>query len=571
MKKIFKALKSPVVSLLFLSSFIACDKDFNVIESEVLGENNTNFSTGLDTINVVAHNKRVDAVRINNLPSYLLGVFNDPEYGKTTASIVTQITPNAASLNEDFGINPTIDSVIIHIPYFSSIKSVDADGNTEYQLDSLYGNSSAEYKLTIYRNNYFLRDFDPFGEENSSQNYYSKAEDNRELLNNYALNGSQNINFDEHKGEVIIDTVFAPSTKATILITGEGTDEIVTRSIPAFRYSINSDTKKGTEQLNFWQQTIVARSGSDDLSSANNFRNYFRGFYLKSEPIEDNGSMILMNLASSEANVTIYYTKGANNSRTSDDYVLNFSGNTLNTFNNEFTRPIEDGDDINGDETLYLKGMEGSMAVVDLFGTEDSDNNMIPDGLDDILRDYRKTDANGNFIKDNSGNYILKRLINEAHLIIYEDGNEIVNTVDDNGDSYHKYDRIYAYDIKNNTPTFDYQIDPTQNNEPLLSKTFSLGQRVSDSSSDSGKYKILLTEHLNNIIQSDSTNYQIGLVLSNNVNFIDNSEILNGEEVTGIPSAAVISPRGTILKGSNEANEDERLLLKVFFTELKDN
>ena len=571
MKNIFKALKFPFVSFLILSSFIACDKDFNVIESEVLGEDNTNFSTGIDTINAVAYNKRVDAVQINNLPSYLLGVFNDPEFGKTTASIVTQLTPSAASLNEDFGINPTIDSVVIHVPYFSSIESIDADGNNEYQLDSLYGDRSAKYKLTIHKNNYFLRDFNPFGEVNSSQNYFSKAEDNPELLNNHALNGSQNINFDEYAGEVIIDTVFAPSAKATILKTGEGTDEIITRSVPAFRYTINSDTEKGVEQLNFWQQTIVARSGSDDLSSANNFRNYFRGFYLKSEPIEDKGNMILMNLGSSEANVTIYYTKGDSSLRTSDEYILNFSGNILNTFNNEFIRPIENGDNINGDETLYLKGMEGSMAVVNLFGTEDSNNNMIPDELDNILMGFRKTDDNGKFIKDNSGNYVLKRLLNEAHLIIYEDENEIVNTVDDNGDSYHNYDRIYAYDIKNNTPTFDYLIDPTENNEPFFSKAFSLGQRVSASSSDPGKYKIRLTEHLNNIIQSDSTNYQIGLVLSNNVNFTNSSEILNSDDITGIPAATILSPRGTILKGSHEANEEERLLLKVFFTELKDN
>lgn len=571
MKKIFKALKFPIVLLLVLLSFIACDKDFNIIESEVLGADNTNFSTGVDTINAIAYNKRVDAVQINNLPSYLLGVFNDPEYGKTTASIVTQLTPTTASLNEDFGINTTLDSVIINIPYFSSIKRIDEDGNTEYQLDSLYGNPDLEYKLTIYKNNYFLRDFDPFGEVNSSQNYYSKAEDNPELLNNYALNGSQNINFDVHKGEVIIDTVFAPSTKPIILTTGEGTDKIVTSFAPAFRYSINPETQKGADQLNFWKQAIVLKGGSDDLSSANNFRNYFRGFYLKSEPIDDNGNMILMNLASSEANVTLYYTKGDTSSRTSDQFVMNFSGNTLNTFNNEFIKTIEGGDATNGDETLYLKGMEGSMAVVNLFGTEDSDNNMVPDELDDLLMDYRKTDANGDFIKDSSGNYVLKRLLNEAHLIIYEDGNEIVNTVDDNGDSYHKYDRIYAYDIENNTPTLDYQIDPTQNNEPFFSKTFSLGQRVSNSSSDPGKYKIRLTEHLNNIIQRDSTNYQIGLVLSNNVNFTNNSEILNGDDVTGIPAATILSPRGTILKGSNEANGDERLLLKVFFTELKDN
>jgi hypothetical protein len=55
------------------------------------------------------------------------------------------------------------------------------------------------------------------------------------------------------------------------------------------------------------------------------------------------------------------------------------------------------------------------------------------------------------------------------------------------------------------------------------------------------------------------------------VNFTNSSEILNSDDITGIPAATILSPRGTILKGSHEANEEERLLLKVFFIELKDN
>ena len=37
MKKTFKALKFSTVFLLLLASFIACDKDFSVLESDVLG------------------------------------------------------------------------------------------------------------------------------------------------------------------------------------------------------------------------------------------------------------------------------------------------------------------------------------------------------------------------------------------------------------------------------------------------------------------------------------------------------------------------------------------------------
>ena len=209
MKKTFKALKFPTVFLLFLASFIACDKDFSVIESDVLGIDNANFFTDslLDTP-ISAYNKKLEALQINNLPSNLLGVFDDPDYGRTTASIVTQLTPT--TFDEDFGTNPVIDSVVISIPYFSTITGIDASNSDKstYSLDSLYGNKNASIKLTIYQNNYFLRDFDPSGEINSIQNYFSMAEDLVDPTHNYALNGSQSIDFDNHLGEMIIDTTF---------------------------------------------------------------------------------------------------------------------------------------------------------------------------------------------------------------------------------------------------------------------------------------------------------------------------------------------------------------------------
>jgi hypothetical protein len=95
-----------------------------------------------------------------------------------------------------------------------------------------------------------------------------------------------------------------------------------------------------------------------------------------------------------------------------------------------------------------------------------------------------------------------------------------------------------------------------------------------------GKFKIRLTEHLNNILLRDSTNTKIGLVLSTNVNadYIERTggigtfigaEILNSDDdVTEIPASALITPRGTVLYGSNSnVPEGKRLKFKIFFTE----
>ena len=532
MKKTFKALKFSTVFILFLVSFIACDKDFSVIESDVLGVENANFYTDSLVLPILAYNKKLDAVQINNLPSNLLGVFNDPDYGKTSASIVSQLTPT--TFDPDFGTDPAIDSVVVNIPYFSTVISVDSDGKSTYKLDSLYGNSGAEFKLTIYQNNYFLRDFDPSGEINSTQNYYSNASNTV----NSVLNGSTTINFDDHLGELIYEKDdFKTNAEAIELWTVSSTDTVKTFVAPRLRISFNDPIVHANE-IAFWETTILEKQDDAVLSNANNFKNYFRGLYLKTEEaVIDDGSMILVDLASSAANITIYYTSGESSSRTQSNYVMNFTGNRLNTFINDFEDMLIDGDKENGDETLNLKGLEGSMAVVDLFPT------------DAAVEDFK------DMFRDADGNQ--KRLINEAHLVI----------TDTHGlDDFHTYDRIYAYDVKNNITTVDYQIDPTENNEAFNSKIFNLGQREEDT----GKYKIRLTEHLNNIIQNDSTNYKIGLVLSNNVNVTSNLRILNSnDDVTALPAASIISPRGTILNGSIAIAEDKRLILKVFFTELK--
>lgn len=558
MKNTIKALKFSIVFLLVTSSFIACDKEFSVLESDVLGKENANFKTNNIDIPISAYNKKLNALQINkgsdNLDPHLLGFFDDPEFGKTTASIITQVTPT--SFSPDFGDNPVIDSVILSIPYFSKATGLDTNGNTEYSIqDSLYGNAQAEIKLTIYRNNYFLRSFNP-NSTTSPQNYFSNANSGINTTDNFALTENSTINFDDHKGVVVKDTTFAPSADAIKTTVGDGEDAVTTRSTPAFRAHLYKD---------FWKSAIIDHEGLPELSNASNFNDYFRGLYFKAEPVGDDGNMTLLNLASTDANITIYYSKGADDARTQSTYILNFKGgNRLNTLINDYSIALADGDSDLGDETLYLKGAEGSMAIVDLFGND-------PDALEGFLNDFRKTDGNGEFIKDNTtGTFVLKKLINEAQLVVYE--NDLLTTT--SPEDYHKYDRIYAYDVKNNIPIIDYNepFELSKNiQDPFNSKTFHLSQRDLDQK----KYRIRLTEHLKNILLRDSTNTKIGLVLSTNVNITNIAQtLINENGVTGIPAAAILAPRGTILYGSRQSinvPEEKRMKLNVFFTEPENN
>lgn len=570
MKKTIKSLRYLIVFLFLVSAFISCDKDFNVIESDVLDDENANFKTKDTLWPIVGYNKKLDSLQINNLGNTgtsgsggnLFGVFNDPAYGLTTASIVSQITPS--TLSPAFGVNPVLDSVVLKIPYYSSIVEYDEDNNPEYRLDSLYGKHNTPIKLTIYRSNYFLRDFDPTSSVNTAQNYFSNGSSSV----NTALNGTSVIRFDDHIADIntpiYTEEQFIPSNKVIITTKGEDDEKVSTNEAPAFRVKLDNA---------YWQSTIIDMEGDPALSSTNNFKNYFRGLYFKAESITNEGAMLLLNIAATDANITMYYTSGEDDSRNQNTYIMNFSGNILNTFINNYNITLTNGDKTLGDDKLYLKGNEGSMAVVELFsGMVDCDGDGVADtkAIDCFKQTYRKLDANGNYVKDPLTNrYELKKLINEAQLVVTEDD----NLPDGGMEDYHTYDRIYAYNIKTNNPTLDYSIgDATTNgSDPLNSKVISLGQRSED-----GVFKIRLTQHLNNILFTDSiaedTPTKLGLVLSTNVNYTDTGIILDsGDDVTEVPRASIISPRGTIIQGSTTAiPEEKRLKLRIFSSEAKE-
>ena len=84
------------------------------------------------------------------------------------------------------------------------------------------------------------------------------------------------------------------------------------------------------------------------------------------------------------------------------------------------------------------------------------------------------------------------------------------------------------------------------------------------------KYKIRITEHINNIIVRDSTNARLGLTLTPNINIVGLREAI-GSDMQGIdyPVAATVSPLGTVLYGSNVPNEfeDKKLKLEIFYTQ----
>jgi hypothetical protein len=578
--KSFKVIKHAFylacVALAFTT--VSCDEEFTAIESDVLGEDNFNFDTPRDIVDIVAYNSNLEAQQINNLPSYLLGYFNDPIYGSTSASVIAQVIPQA--LNPDFGTNPVVTSVILTIPYFST-RTGGTENAPEYRIDSLFVAENnvanlAPIRLSVFENRFFLRDFDP-NNSSSTLNYFSNAK--QTSTDNFATIETQDINFDANIGHTFIQDQEFFISDVPRTITSRDSNSNFPR--PAFQ----TDLAANDANKMFWQDKIFNTANADAFSNLGNFENFFRGIYIKTESLNNTGSMVLLNFADLGANITINYTN--DDSEDNESFRLSFSGNRLNTFINNFNDTVfaTNPNTTAGDAKIFLKGTEGSMGVIELFddttaidcdcGTNSKGDPIIvkATALECFKKTYRKIDDNGNFLTPVNGRYELKRLINEAQLLVFEDNETVTDPLDANGEAYHTYDRLYLYNLDNNGPLIDYISDPFNgDNLPLVSRrTFSSSARITETvnGEDISRFRLRLTDHLTSILVEDAASPKLGLVLTNNINISNTTPLLNAnseDSVTAVPANTIITPRGTVLIGNNTNETAKRMRLEIFST-----
>ena len=360
-----------ILTLLFIG-FISCEKDFASIDSDVVNSDNaTNFNTDFLQFPVRAYNKNIVPFQTNGLPVNLLGYYNDAVYGNSTVNFVGQMTPTA--YNPTFGENIVVDSIVLTIPYFTRNTDTDDEGNNTYEIDSIFGNTPI--RLSVFENKFFLRDFNPDEEFDAVQNYFSNGtSSSNDLISSSNLEGQllyQDDAFLPSSDEIRLTTIELDENGDPVLDEDNNPVTSITLRQPA-GVRLLLDNPGGS----YWEDLIFNREDGPELSNENNFTNHFRGIYLKVEAMDVEGTMMMLNMASTNTNLTIYYTSDIeNNDDTGTDteieaeageFVLNFTGNGVSLYDNNLIS-IPDGDEINGDENIYLKGGEGSMAIVDLF------------------------------------------------------------------------------------------------------------------------------------------------------------------------------------------------------------
>ena len=542
----FSFLKILLIALIFTS----CEKDFASFDSGVINSDNAiNFSTNSVEYSLTTRSEMVNPVQTNNLPSFLLGSYNHPQFGRSNSSFVGQMVPS--EYNHDFGDNVVLDSVVLTIPYYSRGTNTSQEGDITYKIDSVYGDSPI--KISIYRNNFFFRTFDPFSDFDTPQSYYS----------NGSLSVEELIDSGQLEGELLFEIDdFVPSANQINLtqIDTTGNPYVAQRIAPALRFKLNNPNE------NFWESNFFENEGNQVLTNEPNFKEFFRGLYLKVESSSD-GSMMLLNFASSNTKLTIHYTSDNTNigsdtgpideiETNQHEYVMNFSGNLINLFENETVVDVGLLDQTNGNENIYLRGGEGIISTIDLFsGTTIGD-----DGEEisefDLFKDF--------FYDEISDEPI--RIINEAYIEFF------VNQGFSNND---EPERIYLYNYEQNSALIDYFLDQSVSSLTINAKINHLEPLVRDSLDDDRgvKYKIRITEHLNNLILRDSTNAKLALGVISDVASVQNFKILGDNSDTenrSLASGVILSPKGTILHGNLSSDIEKRPKIKIYYTEPED-
>ncbi len=504
-----------LVILALVTAFASCEEDFNTIGANIIGDEN--FSSEFtDSLSVLAYSRKLVPLQSNALPVFQMGVYNDPVYGKMSVNFLSQLTMDVS--DPDFGIAPRIDSVVLYIPFFSE-QILENSEVVGYELDSVYGNQPINIK--IYESNYFLRDFDPNTGFEELQKYYT----------------NQGQLFEGFLGELIHTIEDFEASDEAIKIN----DTI--SLIPGLRAKLPID---------FFERKIIDQGGSVALLNNNNFRDYFRGLYFQVESMTEDGTLFMMDLE--DASVKIYYTfqtspsnfNGTTNDtieRFDKEFGMSFDAISVNTYKNALTPSVAQAlfnpNTVEGEETLYVRGGDGIISIVELFGPDLDDN-----GVADQLEDLREEEW----------------IINEANLILYVDKNKVTPGAKEP-------ERLIIYDIKNSLLLADYNMDITSNLDPVDALNVHLGrlERGSDESGD--YYKLRITNHISNLINKDSTNVPLGIMVSQNVLETDfqDTENIQAPGIEKVPAASIVSPEGTVLYGNNTTS-NKRLKLQIYYT-----
>ncbi|WP_158961758.1 DUF4270 domain-containing protein [Myroides fluvii] len=549
----YKSIIKTFAILVGIAGLQSCDKDFSEVGGDIIGDNNLNIDT-YQVQNLTAYTQPYGALSTKNLPNVPFGSIDNGEFGRTNSSFVTQVL-SATSSFELMKSNAVIDSVYVYIPYYAQYDKVE-DETTYYKLLNVTGDES--FNLEVYENGYYLnnvnpgtgKDLDYFSDSSAQFEQYKKP-----TLLNDSNDLKQNKEFSFTKKNIII---YKRDNNGNIVYdekTNKPTEQ--EKLAPGVWLDLNKE---------YFKKFVDNRNSFKDQSQ---FKNFFRGLYFKTSGNSTTGALGLLNITQGKmvikyhqeleetnaegekvkkiqrVSITLPFTKEAvPDSSASFEPHINVSLTT--TEGNSHNR---EGDKVNGDPLLFIKGSEGNVAVIDLFSTNDFEE----------LKALKEQEY----------------LINDAILTVH---------VDQTGTNKNQIpQRLYLYNYDNGLPISDFLNDNSANSEYSKLIYGGIFQAASETNNVKGNfYKFRITEYVRALLKSKELkspklaiaatyNYNEPLLntVTKGINSKLKTEIPNTpENVTYVPTLSAMYPMGTVVYGTNTSS-DKKMTLQIFYTKTK--
>lgn len=549
-KNIFKGL----FLSLGLVALQSCDTDYNNAGDDIIGGGDYSVESYL-VKDIKAYNQETGAVAATKLPEFSIGALDDGFFGNVSNSLALNFTPSVTEF-KDLDQTAVFDSVYVYIPFYNSVPEKLEEENYLYKLNSVYG--TGNFDLKIYQNNYLISLDNPIdgGAISYFSNDYTLFDDNH---NSYVLNdsrlGMQNkgVGFNQYA-----INIYQYDEDGMLETDEDGKPIVKERLDPGFWIDLN----KG-----YFQDLFV--NNREALSDSELFQNVFRGLYLKASSNGSSGAIGLLALgqgylrATYERTVTKEDDKGVETTEKVRGEIklplANFGGassgslasttnsivNLMSQTNNQgYLGAIANADKQQGDASLYIKGGQGSLAVIELFKEND----------------FAELQA----LKDQ------EVLVNDAFLTVHVDRNFM-------GEGSINPPRLFLYNYDNGSVLADFS------NDSSLDKNIYGGEYIEkkdDSKREPYTYRIRVREHIQSLLDSDKlASPKLALVVSNEFTSTMSelsfkklqTPIVNvPQDVTTIPSYSVTCPLGTVVYGTNSSVPVEsKMELEIFYTKIK--
>ncbi len=530
--------------------FASCDKEVNDIGANVLGDDHYGFESYTDA-SIVAFTQNTDAVQTNNNSINQLGIYDNPVFGKTIASFATQL--QLETLNPVI-IGETGVEIYLDIPYLEpTATATSTAGSSTYELNNVIGDKTSKIKLSVFR---ISKQFDKFDSDRNgeSKNYYSNDNIDATIIGTRLNDGASLSENDEF----VLD-------KSERTITTTATPPVTTYSPPTLRLKLNNSLLAD-----------LKATASTNLANQFDFSKFYRGLYFKVEQSGSNaGFLTLLNFKAGKIKIT-YKGQTSSTAPAIEDKLITLGfGSTASpvisinilqqTNNSNYANALANPNKIIGDEKLFIKGGNGSVAMIDLFGKDlygadgvSGTPNRIADELDIIkTKNWLVNDANLVFYVDQATSSLLTSANNDIPL------------------------RVSLYDTKTNEPITDLINDSSADK--------SIYGGIIDKSNGTVKYKIRVTNYIRNLIKNGGEDIRLGLFVPNTItNILFSSNVNLPKFITPIPkfdnriwnnlsvieqnsyyfpNSSIINPLGTVLySNTNNVPQDRKLKLEIWYS-----